>query len=266
MARANRHSWHPPAVGTLLVTVELDPIVDCHGIQRPFGLASLARQLVELADALRVGVTWAAGDPAYSAATPLVMRSAVAHELAVLGDPNWIGPTAGRTRFARELGRRVSHSRAAGIDVATLVPRVAEIERDIDLVLKQRIRAVAGVGNSAAAGGLPGPRALHYGVWQLPINCRLPVRRRWFSAGGTAVLRAIRRAARTGATYHLAIDVPALEQEGSRAEDTVVWLLGQAAELRDRGLVRIETLGEVAARLSDVPIASPQRSILRRAG
>ena len=34
------------------------------------------------------------------------------------------------------------------------------------------------------------------------------------------------------------------------------------AELRDRGLLRVETLGTAAARLSDLPAATPQRSIL----
>jgi hypothetical protein len=267
MSYARLRSWRPSSIGNLLVTVELDPVVNCRTIQQHFGLANLTRQLVELADSLRLGVTWAVGDPAYSAATSLVTRSDIAHELAVLGDPNWLGPTAGRTRFARELARRVSHARAAGIDVVTLVPRVADVQRDIDLVIKQRIRAVAGVGDAAAARvRLPGPRALHYGVWELPVTCRLPLRRGWFSGSGRSVLRAIGRAARAGATFHLVIDAPAVEREGLHAENTVVRLLTHAAQLRDRGLMRCETLGAAAARLSDVPVASPQRSILRRAG
>ena len=40
----------------------------------------------------------------------------------------------------------------------------------------------------------------------------------------------------------------------------------RVAKLRDRGLVQVETLGAAAARLSDLPVATPQRSILRRAG
>jgi hypothetical protein len=265
MPHATCRNWHPPSVGTLLVTVELDPIADCHSIERHSGLANLTRQMIQLSDWLRLGMTWAVGDPAYSAATPLVLRSAVAHELAVLGDPNWLGPTAGRTRFARELARRVLHARAAGIDITTLVPRVADIERDVDLVVKQQIRAVAGACAEAARGDLPGPQALHYGLWQIPVTCRLPLRRRWFSGGDLSVLRGIQRAASAGATFHLVIDAPAVQWEGVRAQRTVEWLLSEAAQLRDRGLVRTETLGETAARLSEVPEALPQRPLLRRA-
>ena len=46
-------------------------------------------------------------------------------------------------------------------------------------------------------------------------------------------------------------------------EATVKWLVKRVAALRDRGLIRVETLRQTAARLSDVPAVSPQRSILR---
>ncbi len=263
MAPARLHGERARQVGELLVTVELDPVADCRSILCHLGLARLTRQLVELADSLRLAVSWAVGDPAYSAATPLVTRSDVAHELAVLGDPNWLGPTAGRTRFARELARRVSHARAAGLNAVALVPRVARIGRDLDLVVKQGVRAVAGVGTTV---GTAEPRPLHYGVWELPVSCRLPVERGWWPGGVGWVRRAIRRAARAAATFHLVVDAPALEREGTRAERTVERLLRYAAGLRDRGLLRVQTLGTAAARLSDVPVVSPQRSILRRVG
>ena len=266
MPHARRHSWHPERAGQLLVTVELDPVADCHSIQRHRGLARVARQLVELADRLRLAVSWAVGDPAYSAATPLVTRSEVPHELAVLGDPNWLGPTAGRTRFARELARRVSRARAAGISAVSLVPRVAEIDRDLDLVVKQGVRAVAGVGTAARRAGAVSARALHYGVWELPTACRLPLAGGWFAGSVGSVGRAMSRAGRAGAMFHLVVDAPAVEQEGSHAEHAVERLWTHAAALRDRGLVRVETLGGAAARLSDVPEAAPQRSILCRAG
>jgi hypothetical protein len=45
----------------------------------------------------------------------------------------------------------------------------------------------------------------------------------------------------------------------------IAWLMRRVATLRDRGLVRVETLRSAAARLSDVPTVKPQRSILRAA-
>jgi hypothetical protein len=190
----------------------------------------------------------------------------VAHELAILGDPNWLGPLAGRTRFARELARRISQARTNGLDVQTLVPRTASIERHIDLVVKQRITAVAGVDSKT-----PGtrkfttPRAMHYGVWEFPVAGNLPLRSTWLSTGGWYSWRCIRRAVAESATFHLLIDAPSVCEEGRRAEKTLAWLMRRVANLRDRGLVCIETLRTAAARLADVPTVTPQQSILRRA-
>lgn len=229
-------------------------------------MADLTKRLVECFDTHRVPATWAVNDPAHSAATSLVIRSAVQHELAILGDPNWLGSTAGRTRFARELARRVSQARAAGINVCSLVPRVESVKRHIDLVVKQQITAVAGIDAPPhTASPCPPPHALHYGVWEVPITDRLPRRSLWIFEGGWSALRNIGRAARDTAMFHLSIDAAALEQEGQRAQNSVMWLAGKIGKLRDRGLIRVETLGAAAARLADLPAATPQRSILRRA-
>jgi hypothetical protein len=246
--------------------VQLDSVADAHSAQRHGGLANVTRQLIDTMDTHRVPATWAVSDPAHSAATPQILRSAVEHELAILGDANWIGPLAGRTRFARELSRRVAQARSAGIDVHALVPRVASIEPNIDLVVKQHITAVAGVAPpSHAVKHVAAPRALHYGVWELPIASKLPQPATWFSNGGWSTWRRIRRAARDAATYHLVVDAPSICAEGRRALNTVAWLMRRVANLRDRGLVRVETLHQAAARLAAVPATKPQQSILRRA-
>lgn len=260
----HHRTWQTHQVANVLVTVELDPIADSHSMERHRGLAELTKRLVESFDAHRLPATWAVNDPAHSAATSLVIRSGVEHELAILGDPNWLGQTAGRTRFARELARRVSQARAAGIEISSLVPRVESVKRHIDLVVKQQITAIAGV-EQPVVFPCPPPRALHYGVWEIPLTDRLPRRSLWLFEGGWSAYRKIRQAARDAATYHLTIDASALEQEGQRAQRSVIWLAGKIAKLRDRGLVRVETLGTAAARLADLPSATPQRSILHRA-
>jgi hypothetical protein len=163
------------------------------------------------------------------------------------------------------LARRVSQARAAGIQARTLVPRVESVKRHIDLVIKQQITAVAGIDPPQVATPWPVPRALHYGVWELPVADRLPRRSLWFFQGGRSVLRNIRRAARDAAPFHVAIDGPALEAEGKSAKNSVAWLVKRVANLRDRGVVRVATLGSVAAQLADLPTVLPQRSILRAA-
>jgi hypothetical protein len=269
MANTNHRTWQKHSVGHFMLSVHLDPVADGHCFEREQELARLTQQLIDLTDAQSLPATWAVSDPAYSAATPSILRSAVNHELAILGDVNWLGPMAGRTRFARELARRVSHARDAGIPVTTLVPRVAPVERHIDLVVKQRITAVSGFGQvwSGARGRQTrvAPRALHYGVWELPVSGGLPTGKHWLLPSGWFTWRQIWRAASDAATYHLAIDAPALLEEGERGVQTVGWLVRRVALLRTRGLLRVETLGAAAARLANVPLVSPQQSILRRA-
>jgi hypothetical protein len=146
---------------------------------------------------------------------------------------------------------------------------VASIERHIDLVVKQRIVAVSGFApvHATANGRRSGltPRALHYGVWELPVSGGLPTGKHWLFPSGWLTWRQIRRAAVEAGYYHLAIDVPSLLEDGERGAQTVAWLVSRVALLRTRGLLCVETLGAAAARLADVPAVAPQQSILRRA-
>jgi hypothetical protein len=87
----------------------------------------------------------------------------------------------------------------------------------------------------------------------------------WFGRGWRALARQVRRSAREATMFHLVIDAPELGPAGGRGEAAVGRLARRVAELRDRGLVRVETLSMAAARLAAVPSAAPQQSILRRA-
>jgi hypothetical protein len=87
----------------------------------------------------------------------------------------------------------------------------------------------------------------------------------WWSNGKRALWRAIQRTAKDTSSFHLSIDAAAIAAAGRRDESLVKWLMHRVATLRDRGLLRIETLRTTAARLSDVPATIPQRSILRAA-
>lgn len=265
MSVTHQRTWQQYHVGHVLITVELDSAALGHSIERHQELASVTRRLIALADSLRLPVTWAVSDPAHSAATSLLVRSAVDHELAILGDETWVGATAGRTRFARELARRLAQARATGLEVSTLVPHVASIEKHIDLVVKQHITAVAGFEMPESGRQSLSPRALHFGVWELPITDCLPRKSKGFFSGKRTTWSRIRRTAREAATYHLVVDAPAIAESGSGTEKSIAWLARRVALLRDRGLIRVETLRSMSARLADVPAVRPQRSILRAA-
>jgi hypothetical protein len=263
MSGTNQHTWQQHHVGQFLLTIKLDSVETGRSIERHHGIADVAKRLIALADSHRLPVTWGVSDPAHSAATSLIMRSAIEHELAILGDENWVGPTAGRTRFARELIRRVAQARSTGLEITSLVPHVAPIDNHIDLIVKQSITAVAGFELPDTTQRSMAPRALHYGLWELPISKRLPLETKRLFGNHWGFWKGIRRFTREAGTFHLLIDAPAFA-DGRRSSETIVEALTKRiALLRDRGIVRVETLRSAAARLADVPVARPQRSILR---
>jgi hypothetical protein len=268
-----RRSWHKHHVGNLHLTIEAEPRTETASehastmrFERHRDLSDVTRELVDVLEQRRLAATWAVGDPAHSAVTGLVTLSAVPHELALLGDRPWVGPTAGRKRFAHELARRVAQARAKGIPVATLLPRVASVEEHVDLIVKHDIRAVVAVDGEPGAGReIATPTVLHYGVWQFAVTSQLPRPAAWSPLGRWKFQRSLGRAARDASTIHWVIDASELAQQGRSAMQSLIGLLQQVTQLRDRGLLRIETLGAAAARLSELPAARPQRSILRPA-
>ncbi|HEX4414842.1 MAG TPA: hypothetical protein VH107_14505 [Lacipirellulaceae bacterium] len=265
MSGTHRHTWQQHRVGHLNITVQLDSAAESTSLDRHKGQADVARQLITTMDAERLPTTWAVSDPAHSAATALIVKSAIDHELAVLGDTNWVGPTAGRTRFARELARRLAQARAAGLQVTTLMPCVANVESDMDLIVKLQITALVGLATSLIPRQTAGPQALHYGVWEVPLSASLPMKTSWFTNGKRTLSRRIERTVAEAGGFHLLIDAGAIA--ASKRHDAAVakWLLRRIAILRDRGLLQVETMRATANRLSDVPSVSPQRSILRGA-
>jgi hypothetical protein len=266
MSMANRHTWQKPQIGYVHLTVEAEPADIDHNLDRHRGLAKVTEQLFEIFNRHRLPATWAVGDPAHSAAASLVAASTTKHGLALLGDRYWIGKTAGRTRFARELARRVSQSHNAGIEAVTLVPRVAPIAEHIDLVVKHGIRAVvATMGETASRPSPTGARSLHYGVWEFAATERLPLRSSWLMGAGWKLSRTIRRTAHDTSTLHLVIDAAAVETAGGSAIRSIERISRRIAKLRDRSLLQVETIGAAAERMSELPVATPQRSILRRA-
>jgi hypothetical protein len=266
MSMANRRSWQKHHVGHVHLTVEAEPTDIDRNLDRHRGLASVTELLFAILNRHKLPATWAVGDPANSAVAALVAGSATPHGLAVLGDRYWIGKTAGRTRFARELARRVTQARRAGIEVVTLVPRVASVAEHIDLVVKNGIQVIVTNEESGQRPASQGPRALHYGVWEFSATNRLPMRSSWFPGRVWKLVRSFRRAGKNASTTHLSIDMAAIEEAGASAIQAVEWLMRRVAKLRDRGLLQVETLAAAAARLSDLPAVTPQRSILRQAG
>jgi hypothetical protein len=259
-------TWHTHHVGQLQITVALEPATPDLNVESHRRLGDFAKRLVDLFTAERLWATWAVGAPGRSKVCAAVIRAAAEHEIAILGDAEWLGPEAGRTRFARELAARITQARCAGISVTSLVTPLLPPQAHIDLVVKYGISAVAGGQHEKRPAHREAiPQALHYGVWQLPASARMPTAGSWWFSGRRLLMRRIGSAAKNAATFHLVIDAPALERASNGNVRNLARITRRIAEFRDRGLLQVETLAQAAARLTSVPAVTPQRSILRQA-
>jgi hypothetical protein len=97
-------------------------------------------------------------------------------------------------------------------------------------------------------------------LWELPVAARFPDNDTWL--GNRRVWWRLKKAIADHATFHLMIDAGELAQQQNR---WALRTLDRLGELRNRGLVQIETLGTLAERLSASSSPQGQRSILRAA-
>ena len=183
-------TWQQHHVGRVLITVELEPAAGEFSVERHRGLAELSERMVQLFTGLRLGATWAVAEPARSKACATIIRAGGDHEIAIQGNSEWIGPDGRPHEVCPRVGLSCRPSPHAGIQVTSLVLRAAMIQEHVDLVLKQGISAVAGVTQECRPRLQQAtPKALRYGVWELPASERLPLAASWLSSGRRALLR-----------------------------------------------------------------------------
>ena len=260
----------PSAIFTLSIDLELDPLRP--GRNQPRSLEAITDHLVGLLTRYQVPATWAVADPAISAATEVLLAANAGHEIAILGDPTWVGHEAGRMRFGRELARRVLHGRAAGIPISTLALRGTELADHLDLIIKQDISVVRGDFHELTVGWfakpvVQAPAALRFGLWDVPASLRLPGDSRWKLGGGG------RRRARSGidraiadcGVFHIQVDALSLADRGPAAEHMLEHILRHAAVRQREGVLEIATLATAARRLTGERSSAPARSILHSA-
>ena len=156
-------------LGTLVISIDLELGLDTHERQLERRLDEVRTQLVSLTRDASLPVTWAVADPMLSAATESILAAGCGHEIAVLGDQAWLGPGCGRARLARELARRFSVPRKAGIPVSTLALRKVEQVVDLDLLIEHGVTALCGlpVEHQSHSKKLASP-PIRYGIWQPP--------------------------------------------------------------------------------------------------
>lgn len=252
--------------GTLVLSIDLEPDLKLRRGDQPERLDLVRRQLLELTCACSLPATWAVADPVHSVATESIRAADAGHEIAVLGEPAWLGPGCGRGRLERELARRFDGARKAGISATTLALRNLEQVRELDLLLNHGITALRGpAGNSAAAPAKHAAPAIRFGIWQAPAGWRVPGRSAWWLPAAWSLSRQIKLAAARESIVHLHIDAPGLAAAGDREFQMLRRVLRYAAARREAGHLAVLTIGQIAAESLAERAASPSRSILRPA-
>jgi hypothetical protein len=221
---------------------------------------SFAEELLRIFDNQNVVATWALREVRGTPLVPALIRSRSAQELAILGDRTWIGASTTRKQFQSVLAQKVKAARSTGLPLRSLVPTVPGAAAHTDLLMNHGISAVAGTGRSSPrALRFSTPRTLHWGLWELPIAARFPASG-WFA--NRRVWWRLKKAIADHATFHLLIDTGELAQQ---RRGWALRVLERLGDLRNRGMVQIETLGTLAERMSATCTPQGQRSILRAA-
>lgn len=253
-----------PALLTLSIDLELDLEQQGKGFESR--LETATSQLLRILETFRIAATWSVADPAVSAATGPILRSILGHELAVLGETSWAGPGAGRLRFARELNRRISTARAAGVDVNTLTLRHTEIGGNLDVLVQSGIRVLRR-GRIPTMTSVGTPTELAYpGLLDAPLSARIPSFSRWdWTAGRRQVQRLIESAIQLRGNLHLVIDGAQLVNRLDRSLASITKLLTFCVSQRDHETLELITLREYGDRFLPSTAAIRSHSILRPA-
>jgi hypothetical protein len=213
--------------------------------------------------------TWAVADPAISAATDRILADSRLHEIAVLGDGSWVGATAGRSRFGNELQRRVTHGRAAGLDIRSLVLRDTDLDDHSDLVVKLGIQTIAVPHKSRnrifrSDRSLPAVQQVRFGLWKIPVINALPTTRLSLFRRRLNIRNQIARAASVQSSLEIGISALNLAvQRGAFA-----WLeaiFRDISQRRDQKTLEVATQAGLIGKILPERQIAPAHSILRPA-
>jgi hypothetical protein len=168
--------------------------------------------------------------------------------------------------LSRELARRFSAPRKAGIPVSTLALRNVEQVVDLDLLLAHGVTALCGpsIEQLSLVRKLGQPPA-RFGLWQPPAAWTLTPQPRWWSPQILRLRHEIKRTIRKRSLLHLRIDALRLVDAPDRALDIVAAIVRYVAAKRDAGRLAVCTVAHLASEALSVRGGNPSRSILRPA-
>jgi hypothetical protein len=244
------------AGGTLVLSIDLDG----GGESGPArSVVAIASRLNKVLDHFDMPATWLSAEPVKLAS--VLKASRTKHEAGLLGNESWIGRSAGRTTFARELNSRLERAQDAGVDVSTLGLKNTKLDQHLDLLVKHRISVVRSPLETGSAGFVR-PHALRYGVWEAPPTLSLPASHLWLPAAVFSARWTVGRAAASSAIVHIALDLTKLDESCVKPLER---LFSYSRRLRDDGMLKFDTVGALAERFQRRRTNPPMHSVLRAA-
>ena len=251
----------------LAFSIDLELDVHHGGLSKHRQLGRVTNLLINLFSSHGLTATWSVADPAVSAATDGILHSSPKNEIAILADDNWAGALVPRSRFSRELTRRVESARQHGLSISTLALRAMPKVEHLDVLAGHRLTllrpAIPPVLPKRSAQALI---SIRYGLWQCHATCAFPSGRRWWGANGLKKCRsAIERGSQDNQLIHIAIDAGALIEAGSSGERHLAQLLSEVANRRENQSLQVMTLNELTQLRIQSHQSSPAHSILRPA-
>jgi hypothetical protein len=276
-ARLGRgHQAEPALASSSLGTPGIVISVDARG--HSSGVSGGQKELHAIGSALQtllgehgLPATWGVSEPLTS---PFVTqldsgrRAISSHEVALHLANTGADATLRRSELANVLARCMSAAQVNGVRITTLFADSMLVCGNYDLLVKRGISALRNTTapKPSSDGSARVPRQLRYGLWGYPIAHTLPSgglvsgieKRLLADADDPSAVRQIR-------VFHVSVEVAQLSSGDRAAWRVLEKSLRRIARLRTECGVRIESLRTLTARLSTVPVAAPQRSILRRA-
>jgi hypothetical protein len=256
-----------------LLSISIDAELDTtrRGFDQQAQLEVVTGKLLALLSKYQLPATWGVADPAMSAATDRIMGAATGHEVAVLGDQSWVGRTAGRNRFGNELQRRVTHGRAAGLEISSLILRDAQLDDHTDLVVKSGITSILEPDARprrwlSTSRAIQSPQQIHFGLWKLSVSCKLPGDNRWLPSGGGTVgaNRVIKIAVAQKLPVQLLLNCLDLAMHRT-ALSGLEGIFRQIALRREQAVLQVSTQTALAVEITGRRSYAPSHSILRPA-
>jgi hypothetical protein len=252
----------------LVLSIDVDPDVARHDTAAVRDAEAAATTLLRQMTDHQLSATWAVSDLSARFVSERLALS-TGQEIAILGDSSWAGADVPRGLLSAALGRRIEKAAHLPHQPQTLVVHDGGLPEDLDVLVKNGIRAVRTsppareVGLLRTVAQLLGsvrrisidaqPKSVRWGVAELSASYQLP------DCGIRRAQRAIRRAVAERTLMHLAIDLPRVQASAiERVLQTIV-------RARDEGNLHVVAIAGLLNQLVAAQQGRPARSILRRA-